>query len=304
MLCNCFKFKYNSSIFKLNSETDEPESPKIKIFVHKDSYTITAKNQFLNIRLSLKSCMYYLRLPGWIPDNLKKSITLLVLILMVGIAGFHFIEGVDLVTSLYWTIATVTTTGYGDVVPLTTAGRIFSIIIMVSGISVALYTFTAAMAFSMEGELKTIMGVSKMQEKIDKMTGHAIVCGYGKVGKNIVSNLIKEKIPFVVIEKETAAIEILSRNNLLYVVGDATYQETLEMAGTSRGKVLISCLSNDADNLYVIMEAREMNPDIHLILRASRPESVKRFLKLGADKVILPEEAGANQMAGAAKEYF
>ncbi len=248
--------------------------------------------------------MYYFRLPRGIPDNLKTSIALLVLIVMIGTAGFHFLESADLVTSFYWTIVTITTLGYGDVVPQTIGGRIFTIIIIISGVSVALYTFTAAMAFSMEGELKTILGVSKMQEKIGKMTGHAIICGYGKVGKNIVSNLIKEKIPFVVIEKENAAIEILSRNNLLYVVGDATYQETLDMAGTSRGKVLISCLSNDADNLYVIMEAREMNPKIRLIMRASRPESVKRFLKLGADKVILPEEAGANQMAGAAKEYF
>jgi len=248
--------------------------------------------------------MYYLRLPGGIPANLKTSLALLFLIIVIGTTGFYFLEKVDLITSLYWTIVTVTTIGYGDVVPKTIVGKIFSIIIMVSGVSVALYTFTAAMAFSMEGELKTILGVSKMQEKIDKMAGHAIVCGYGKVGKNIVANLIKEKIPFVVIEKDNAAIEILSRNNLLYVVGDATYRETLDMAGTSRGKVLISCLSNDADNLYVIMEAREMSPKIRLILRASRPESVKRFMKLGADKVILPEEAGANQMADAAKEYF
>ncbi len=248
--------------------------------------------------------MDYLRLPRGMPDNIKTSISMLLLIVVVGTVGFHFLENVNLSSSLYWTIATITTVGYGDVVPHTVGGRIFGIIIMVSGVSVALYTFTAAMVFFMEGKLKTILGVSRMQDKINQIKDHIIVCGYGKVGKNIVSNLIKEKIPFVVIEKETAAIEILSRNNLLYVIGDATYRETLEMAGTSRGKVLISCLSNDADNLYVIMEAREMNPDIHLILRASRPESVKRFLKLGADKVILPEEAGANQMAGAAKEYF
>ncbi|VVB91115.1 Calcium-gated potassium channel MthK [uncultured archaeon] len=248
--------------------------------------------------------MYYFRLERGIPDNLKISVALLFLIIVIGTSGFHLIENVDLISSLYWTVATVTTIGYGDIVPHTTGGRIFSIIIMISGVSVAIYTFTAAMAFSMEGELKTILGMSKMQEKIDRLKGHVIVCGYGKVGKNIVSNLIKEEIPFVVIEKETAAIDILARNNILHIVGDATYQETLEMAGISRGKVLISCLSNDADNLYVIIEAKEMNPDIRLILRASRPESVKRFMKLGADKVILPEEAGANQMASAAKEYL
>lgn len=183
-------------------------------------------------------------------------------------------------------------------------GKIFSIIIIISGVSVALYTFAAGMAFFMEGQLKTILGVRKMQEKIDQMKEHVIVCGYGKVGKNIVSYLIKENIPFVVVEKEPAALEILARNNLLHVAGDATYGETLEMAGIARGKVLISCLSNDADNLYVILEAKEKNPNVRLILRASRPESVKRFHKLGADKVILPEEAGANQMAGLAMEYY
>jgi len=248
--------------------------------------------------------MYYLRLPGGIPANLKASIALLLLIIVIGTTGFYFLEKVDPITSLYWTIATVTTVGYGDVVPKTILGKIFSTVIIISGVSVSLYTFTIAMAFSMEGRLKTILGVRRMQEKIDRMNEHVIVCGYGKVGKNIAANLIKEKIPFVVIEKDNATIEILSRNNILYVVGDATYRETLDMAGTLRGKVLISCLSNDADNLYVIMEAREMNPKIRLILRASRPESVKRFMKLGADKVILPEEAGANQMADAAKEYF
>lgn len=248
--------------------------------------------------------MYYRKLRSGIPASLKRSIVLLILIIMVGTIGFHYIEQVDIITSLYWTIVTIATIGYGDVVPHTMEGKIFSIIIIISGVSVALYTFTAAMAFSMEGQLKTILGVSRMQDKIDQLKEHIIICGYGKVGKNIVINLIKEKIPFVVIEKDTAAIEMLVRNKILHVVGDATYQETLEMAGTSRGKVMISCLSNDADNLYVIIEAKEMNPKIRLILRASRPESAKRFIKLGADKVILPEEAGAIQMAGAAKEYY
>lgn len=101
--------------------------------------------------------MYYLRLPGGIPANLKTSIALLLLIIVIGTTGFYFIEKVDIITSLYWTIVTVTTIGYGDVVPKTIVGKIFSIIIMVSGVSIALYTFTALMAFSMEGELKTIL---------------------------------------------------------------------------------------------------------------------------------------------------
>jgi voltage-gated potassium channel len=238
------------------------------------------------------------------PANLKGSIILLFLIILIGTVGFHFLEKVDLFTALYWTVVTVATIGYGDVIPHTLGGRIFSIIIIISGVSVALYTFSALMTFSMEGELKTILGTSKMQEKINQLKEHVIVCGYGKVGKNIVSNLTRRNIPFVVIEKEPTALEILNRNNLLHVYGDATYGEILDMAGISKGKILISCLSNDADNLYVILEAKEKNPKIRLILRASRPESVKRFLKLGADKVILPEEAGANQMAEMAIEYF
>jgi voltage-gated potassium channel len=239
-----------------------------------------------------------------IPANLKVSIILLFLIILIGTIGFHFLEKVDFFTALYWTIVTISTIGYGDVVPQTLGGRIFGIIIIISGVSVALYTFTAFMTFSMEGELKNILGMSKMQEKINQLKEHVIVCGYGKVGKSIVSNLIKGNIPFVAIENESAALEVLIRNNLPHIYGDATYGEILDMAGISKAKVLISCLSNDADNLYVILEAKEMNPKIHLILRASRQESVKRFLKLGADKVILPEEAGASQMADLAIEYL
>jgi voltage-gated potassium channel len=248
--------------------------------------------------------MYFFRLYREIPDNLKASVVLLFLIVLIGTVGFHFLEEVDFFTALYWTVVTVATIGYGDVVSHTLGGRIFSIIIIISGVSIALYTFTAMMAFTMEGRLKTILGVRKMQEKINQLQEHIIICGYGKVGKNIVSNFIRKNIPFVVVEKEPAALEILARNNLLHVAGDATYGETLDMAGVSRGKVLISCLSNDADNLFVILEAKERNPNIRLILRASRPESVKRFLKLGADKIILPEEAGANQMATLAADYF
>ena len=254
--------------------------------------------------MKIISFTYLLRLYKEIPTNLKASIILLFLIILIGTVGFHFLEKVDLFTALYWTVVTVATIGYGDVIPYTLGGRIFSIIIIISGVSVALYTFTALMTFSMEGELKTILGMSKMQEKINQLKEHVIVCGYGKVGKHIVSNLIRGNIPFVVIENEPATLEILNRNNLLHVYGDATYGEILDMAGISKGKILISCLSNDADNLYVILEAKEKNPKIRLILRASRPESVKRFLKLGADKVILPEEAGANQMAELAIEYL
>lgn len=254
--------------------------------------------------MKIISFTYLFRLYREIPVNLKTSIILLFLIILIGTTGFHFLEKVDFFTALYWTIATVSTIGYGDVVPQTLGGRIFSIIIIISGVSVALYTFTAFMTFSMEGELKNILGVSKMQEKINQLKGHVIVCGYGKVGKMIVSNFIRRNIPFVVIENDSTALEILIRNSLPHVHGDATYGEILNMAGISKGKVLISCLSNDADNLYVILEAKEMNPRIRLILRASRQESVKRFLKLGADKVILPEEAGANQMTDLAIEYF
>lgn len=245
-----------------------------------------------------------IRLYKEIPANLKVSINLLFLIIFIGTVGFHFLEKVDFFTALYWTIATISTIGYGDIVPQTLGGRIFSIIIIISGVSVALYTFTVFMTFSMEGELKNILGMSKMQEKINRLKEHVIVCGYGKVGKRIVSNLIRGNVPFIVIENESAALEILIRNDMPHVYGDATYGEILDMAGISKAKVLMSCLSNDADNLYVILEAKEMNPKIHLILRASRPDSVRRFLRLGADKVILPEEAGANQMADLAIEYF
>jgi voltage-gated potassium channel len=248
--------------------------------------------------------MNFLSIIRHIPPHLKTSIFLLFMVFLTGTVGFHLLEKKGFVDSLYWTVTTMSTVGFGDVVAVTPEGKIFSIFIIISGVSVTIYTFTALMVFSMEGELKTILGVKKMQEKIDQLKGHLIVCGYGKVGKNIVATLIKENIPFVVLEKDHDALELLMKNNILHIDGDATYGETLDTAGIKRGKVLISCLSHDADNLYVLIEAKEKNPEIHIILRASRPESVQRFRKLGADTVILPEEAGAIQMTAHALEYL
>ena len=239
-----------------------------------------------------------------IPNNIKLAMILLLIIVVSGTFGYHILEDKNLFTSFYWTIITITTLGSGDVFPLTDQGKFFSIIIIISGVSMVLYTFTTVMTFYFEGRLKTIMGVSRMEDKIGQMKGHCIVCGYGKVGKNVVARLMEDNVPFVVVEKDPSISETLLSDDILHITGDATYGDILEKAGLKRGKVLISCLADDADTLYAIVEAKELNKDINIIAKASRPESVMRFRKFGADKVIMPEVAEANQMAKQAKMYM
>lgn len=238
------------------------------------------------------------------PKNIRIAMGTLITIIIIATVGFSYIEDTDLFTALYWTFSTITTLGYGDVVPETSVGRLFSIIIMISGVAVVLYAFTQAMAFWFEGTFSSIIGVRKMQEKIKKLKDHTIICGYGNVGRYVVEHLMDEKVPYVVIEKEPLKIEEMIENDILHIPGDATHSETLERAGIGKARVVISCLTADADSLFVLLEAKEMNKKIRVIARATRLENQKRFKKYGAEKVIMPEEAGAIQMADYTKRIY
>jgi voltage-gated potassium channel len=244
------------------------------------------------------------KLFGMFPRNIQVALIVLISIIIIGTIGFYLLEDVDLFTAFYWTITTITTLGYGDIVPQSTNSKIFSVIIIIAGVATALYTFTAGMSFYFEGTLRKIVGARRMQERINQLKGHTIICGYGIVGSHIVKHFIEDKIPYVVIEKSNELSEQMFEDKILHIHGDATHVDVLEKAGIKRAKVIISCLTEDAESFYVLMEAKELNKNIKVIARASRSDSIKRFKKFGAERVIVPEEAGANQMVDFTKKYF
>lgn len=232
-------------------------------------------------------------------DRLKIVVFLFVLLLAVGVSGFVLLEGLSVFDAMYMTVVTVATVGYGDIVPHTTVGRIFTMILIVCGVGMTYYTLTLLFAIIVEGKLKNILGRRDMNRKIDSMQNHIVVCGAGRVGGNVVERLLHEEEAFVIIENDQAVYEQLVARKIPTVQGDATRDDILLAAGLQRAKGVITTLSHDADNVYVTLTARSINPKAAVIARAERPEAEEKLRRAGATTVIFPSVMGGRQMVSA-----
>ncbi len=221
----------------------------------------------------------------------------LVAITAAGVIGYVVIEGWSFVDALYMTIITITTVGYAEVHPLTTAGRIFSIFLMVGGVSGALYILSVIAGYLIEGHLGTTLGRRRMERNVAKLKEHFILCGYGRVGREIARVFTEEKIPFVVIDKDKESIAAAENNGHLYVLADATSDEGLKEAGIERARGLIVAAGSDADSVYITLSARGLRPDLFIEARASGSEAEIKLKKAGADRIISPYNLGARRMA-------
>ncbi|MFQ6079108.1 MAG: potassium channel family protein [Thermodesulfobacteriota bacterium] len=228
--------------------------------------------------------------------SLKLPIIILASILVMGGIGFHLIEGIDIATSFYWTISTVTTVGYGDVVPQTEVGRVFASVLMVVGIGAILYALTIVGKNIIEGRLWSMVRGSEKEKEVKKMKDHLIICGYGQIGQTITQDLLLGNEKVIIIDKDE---EVLRReaSDLPYIVGDPTHEEVLEKARIDKAKGLFTTFSDDSDNILVTLSAKEVNPDIRVISRASDDEGIKHLRRAGAEAVILPEREGGLRMS-------
>jgi voltage-gated potassium channel len=231
-------------------------------------------------------------------DFRKKLFQVLSLVLLItafGTIGYMVVEGWNLLDSLYMTIITISTTGYREVHELSSKGMIFTIVLTVVGVGTALIAFTTGARFILEGELRQIFGRKKLERKIKELKDHYIICGYGRMGRIITKELKEEGVQFVVVEKDPAALE--EKKDALVVMGDATRDHTLKEAGIDRACGLISVLPNDAENLFVVLSARGLNPNILIVARAIEEGSEQKLLRAGASKVVSPYLIGGLRMA-------
>ncbi len=219
------------------------------------------------------------------------------LILLGGCFGYVVIEGWNGFDALYMTVITLTTVGFAEVHALSRAGKIFTMVLILFGVGFMLYFLGTITGMIVEGSIKDIFGRKKLEKRISQIQGHYIVCGFGRIGRTV-TQLLKEKpLEVVIIEKDPQHIPLFQEKKLLYVVGEATSEEHLLQAGIVRAKGLVAAASSDADNVYITLTARGLNPDLFILARAAEESSVKKLIRAGADKVVSPYDIGARRMA-------
>lgn len=230
-------------------------------------------------------------------ERLKVTIAAFLLIQMIGVIGYMLIEDLSFIDALYLTVVTVATVGYGDIIPKTPVGRLFTMGLIISGVGMAYYTFMLIISALIEGQLKNVWGRRSMNRRIAAMNNHIIVCGAGRVGANTIERLLHEKENYVVIDRDQQIVDSLMEQQIPAVHGDATFDEILLAAGVARAKGIITALSHDADNVYVTLTAKSMNPDITIVARAERPEAAEKLKRAGANTIIFPSVMGGRQLA-------
>ncbi len=222
---------------------------------------------------------------------------LLATVLVIGVVGFLIISNETLVDSLYMTVITMSTVGFGTLHELNQTEKLFTIILIILSIGVYGYSVTALTEYLANDNFFQLLKYKKMQQKIQKLKNHTVVCGYGRNGRQAVVKLKRYDMPCVVIERNKELLEELERNNILYIEGDATGDEALEKAALENAKSLITALPSDADNLFVVLSARQINNNFTIISRASNDSSYNKLKIAGASNVIMPDKIGGEHMA-------
>jgi len=221
----------------------------------------------------------------------------LVLVIAIGTAGFHFIEGWSWFDGFYMVITTLTTIGYGEVHPLSHVGRIFNIFIILGGVSLVFLAIGSATEALLEFELQSFFGRRRMEREIGRLTDHYILCGAGRVGRSAARELARRPAPFVIIESNEAKALKFASENWLMMVGDATQEQTLREAHIEHARGLVAATTTDATNLYIVLTARSLNPRLHIIARASEEMAEKHLLTAGADSVVSPYSFAGQRIA-------
>jgi voltage-gated potassium channel len=222
---------------------------------------------------------------------------MLILTILFGTAGYIIIENFSFLEALYMTVITIATVGFTEVRPLSDNGRIFTILLILLNIGLFTYFVTLLTRFFSDGEFTKLYNQIKMENSIQQLKQHVIICGFGRNGKESAQILHNNKMPFVVLEEKNDLEKDLEFDVPYFVKGDATKDEVLLEAGIKNARALIITLPLDADNLFVVLTARQLNPGIKVISRASQDSSVKKLKIAGADNVIMPDKIGGAHMA-------
>jgi voltage-gated potassium channel len=199
--------------------------------------------------------------------------------------------------AFYMTVITVTTVGYKEVHGLSRAGQLFTVVLLLGGVGTALYTFTFLATAIVEGGLPKRLQRRRLAHMLDSIRDHFVVCGYGRIGAIVADQFRRQGVRFVIVERDTARARVALNLGLLVVEADGTHEDVLKQAGVDRARGLIAAVGTDAENVYTVLGARVLNPELFIVARAESQDSVQKMMRAGADRVISPYQIGAMQMA-------
>lgn len=234
----------------------------------------------------------------WTPlRQFQLSLLAVVLLLVVGTGGYMLLEGMSIVDGLYMTVITLTTVGFGEVRPLSGAGRLFTMALILWGVGTAAWGLRNAAEVLLGDRFWHSLAVQRMEEQLRGMEGHYIICGYGRMGREVVAEMQRREKPFVVVDQDSTISDELLEAGITYVIGDATHDDALVAAGIERARGLVAVVNSDADNLMIVLSAKGLNPNATVVARASTDEAEKKLRRAGADRVLSPYAVGGLRMA-------
>jgi len=230
--------------------------------------------------------------------NIVIALFLLVGMVFMGTVGFMFLEGYSLTEALFMTVITMSTVGFEEVRPLDNSGMLFTSVLILFSFGVFVYVVTSFTRFLVEGVFSNYFKDNKVKKRIKRLSGHVVICGYGRNGKQAVIELQEHKQKFIILESnKEVSEEIREETNYLYIEGDATHEEILEAARIEKAGALITTMPSDADNLFIVLTARQLNQDLKIISRASEDKADSKLKRAGANNVIMPDKIGGQRMA-------
>ena len=229
--------------------------------------------------------------------GLLRGLAIIVALVLFGVTGYMVLQGWSFLDALYMTVITITTVGYGEIGELSQSGRVFTIILIFLGIGIMAYFLGLVAQAMVELQVRSILGGRKLGLRIRSLKNHYIICGYGRIGRIISHELKSQNIPLIVVDNDQNSRPLLESDSIPYIIDDATNEEVLKEAGIERAKGLVAVVSSDADNVFITLTARGMNPKLFIVSRADDEKAERKLLRAGADRVVMPYLIGGQKMA-------
>ena len=240
--------------------------------------------------------------PQVAPRRVRGALFALGTIIVAGVLGYMVFEGWSLTDALYMTVITLTTVGYREVRPLDVTGQLWTIFLLITGVGTLFYAAVSSVELVVEGAMRGYLGRRRMEAAINKLQGHYILCGYGRVGRQVAREFASDGVPFVIVEQAPGIADECAEEGYLVVVGEASDDDVLEEAGVRRASGLVAAVDSDADNVFVVLSARKLNPKLHIAARASSDESAAKLEIAGADRTLSPYAVGGRRLASLATQ--